>query len=351
MSRKSISVGLSLALALLLVTSTVAVGAISAEPVTPYSGHDSTANETHSSNTTDSSETDSWERAISAAVQDALEDGELNGDFWHFFQLVLSVVEDESDQPAPEPERPTTEPLETTTTASPPEKTTTSTPTTTPEQTTTPETTTQPPETTTTTTTTPETTTTTTTPPETTTTTTTTTPPETTTTSTTQPTTTPSEPNGFDRSEVERYIHQFVNEERTSRGLDAISFDTELRDIARSHSEDMATRGYFSHTSPEGENFADRYDQAGYTCRAPTSDGSYLTGGENIAQTWYDTPINNGDGTVRYTTERELARGIVDQWMNSQGHRENILTDAWQNEGVGIYVTEDGKVYATQNFC
>lgn len=113
----------------------------------------------------------------------------------------------------------------------------------------------------------------------------------------------------------------------------------------------MATRGYFSHTSPDGGTFADRYERFDYTCRAPTGDGSYLTGGENIAQTWYDTRVGTGEGTVRYTTADELARGIVTQWMNSQGHRENILTPEWRNEGIGIVVTEDGKVYATQNFC
>ncbi|WP_049971850.1 CAP domain-containing protein [Haladaptatus cibarius] len=318
MRRKPLSVALSLALAILVLTSTVAVGAVSSESTMSESDHDSTANETDSTDATDAAEVDGWERAISA-VQNALEDGELNGDFWHFLQSILSGGEDDADRPTtPEPEQPTTEPPETT--ASTPDETTT---------TETPDTTTQPESTTT-----PETTT--------------TESPETT---TTEPTTTPDESDGFDRSEVERYVHQFVNEERTERGLNAISFDTELRDIARGHSEDMATRNYFSHTSPEGENFADRYEQAGYICQASTGDGSYLTGGENIAQTWYDTPINSGDETVRYTTERELARGIVDQWMNSQGHRENILTDSWQNEGIGIYVTEDGQVYATQNFC
>jgi uncharacterized protein YkwD len=143
-------------------------------------------------------------------------------------------------------------------------------------------------------------------------------------------------------------MHQYVNDERTERGLDALAFDADLRTIARSHSEDMATRGYFSHVSPEGDDFSDRYERAGYECRAPTGDGTYLTGGETIAQTWYDTPVSGG---VQYTTEAELARGIVDQWMNSSGHRSNILADAWRNEGIGIYVTDEGKVYATQNFC
>ncbi|MFH5797331.1 CAP domain-containing protein [Haladaptatus sp. CMAA 1911] len=155
----------------------------------------------------------------------------------------------------------------------------------------------------------------------------------------------------MDRGDVERLVHTYVNEERSNRGLEPLAFSTDLREIARYHSEDMATRNYFSHTSPEGENFADRYDRFDHTCRASAGDGRYLTGGENIAQTWYDVRVTTADGTVRYTTEDELARAIVTQWMNSQGHRENILTPEWRNEGIGIVVTDEGKVYATQNFC
>ena len=37
--------------------------------------------------------------------------------------------------------------------------------------------------------------------------------------------------------------------------------------------------------------------------------------------------------------------------MNSDGHRENVLASRWNSEGIGIYVTDENKVYATQNFC
>jgi len=159
------------------------------------------------------------------------------------------------------------------------------------------------------------------------------------------------ETDGFDRAAVERGIHEAVNDERTARGLNELAFDTELRDIAREHSRDMAERDYFSHTSPDGDTFADRYADAGYTCRVDGSGNTYYTGGENIAQTWYDTAVRTDGGTDTYTTETELANAIVTQWMNSPGHRENILAPQRENEGIGIYMTDDGKVYATQNFC
>jgi uncharacterized protein YkwD len=52
--------------------------------------------------------------------------------------------------------------------------------------------------------------------------------------------------------------------------------------------------------------------------------------------------------------ETDIARGLVSQWMNSTGHRENILRPFWESEGIGVAIEDvNGKtrVYATQNFC
>lgn len=113
----------------------------------------------------------------------------------------------------------------------------------------------------------------------------------------------------------------------------------------------MAQNEYFSHTSPTGETRSDRYEKFGYDCRTDAGDGTYYTGAENIAYTYYDQNVTTENGTVRYTTADELARGLVRRWMNSAGHRENILTEAWDDEEIGVYVTSVGTVYATQNFC
>jgi uncharacterized protein YkwD len=78
----------------------------------------------------------------------------------------------------------------------------------------------------------------------------------------------------------------------------------------------------------------------GYGCRVPAGGNRYLTGAENIAYR-----------TTRYTNETDIGEAIVAQWMNSQGHRENILEPAWGNEGIGVTVAPGGEVYATQNFC
>ncbi|SEH16540.1 Cysteine-rich secretory protein family protein [Natronorubrum sediminis] len=150
-----------------------------------------------------------------------------------------------------------------------------------------------------------------------------------------------------DIDDVEQAIHDAVNEERAAAGVDELEFDDELRDVAYVHSEDMVERNYFAHEDPDGDRFLDRYEDAGYEC----SVNGYL-GGENLAQTWFDTPVATDDrGTVHYEDEQELGEGVVDQWLGSSGHEANLLAEHWENQGIGVYVTDDGQVYATQNFC
>lgn len=115
-------------------------------------------------------------------------------------------------------------------------------------------------------------------------------------------------------SASETKMIEMVNYERTSRGLQALTFDSALREIARSHSEDMFRRGYFSHYSPEGKTVADRALSAGI---------DFLVIGENLA----------------YAPSLESAHQGL---MNSPGHRANILSPDYHKIGVGVV---DGGVY------
>lgn len=153
---------------------------------------------------------------------------------------------------------------------------------------------------------------------------------------------------------VEQHIHREINAVRDERDLDNLSYDSGLAEIAEYHSQDMVDKGYFSHTSPSGETMEDRYDKFGYSCRVSVSSSMYINGGENIAQSYFNERVNTGSGTERYTTAKELAKGIVNQWMHSTEHRQNLLKSYWENEGIGVVTTnEEGKkaVYVTQNFC
>jgi uncharacterized protein YkwD len=106
------------------------------------------------------------------------------------------------------------------------------------------------------------------------------------------------------------------NQIRVQNGLPLLKDNAKLRKAATSHSNDMVTQGFFDHTSPDGDSFVDRIIGAGYAKR---NDGWTL--GENLA--W---------GTGDLST----AQGVMNAWMNSAGHKANILKKAYREVGVGI---------------
>jgi uncharacterized protein YkwD len=99
-----------------------------------------------------------------------------------------------------------------------------------------------------------------------------------------------------------------TNIHRASAGCAPVQADPRLTAAAQAHSDDMANRNYFSHTTPEGITFDARIKAAGYPS----------PGGENIAK---------GQAT---------ARDVMAAWMDSDGHRKNILNCAFTSIGVGF---------------
>ena len=154
--------------------------------------------------------------------------------------------------------------------------------------------------------------------------------------------------------EMARLVHQLINEERREHGLGVLEYDAKLASIAKFHSEDMADFGYFSHTNLAGESPTDRGTRQGYDCRKDY--GSYFTFGlaENIHQGWLYGSTTYLSGVLvskdRHTLE-EIAEIAVNGWMNSPGHRANILDSSYDKEGIGVAVSSDERVYFTQIFC
>lgn len=153
-------------------------------------------------------------------------------------------------------------------------------------------------------------------------------------------------------ADLEKKIHDLINRERRNHGLTSLDWNSTLSNIARKHSMDMAKRNYFSHESPEGQSFSFRYSREGFACSVPVQDRIFL-GAENILQNnLYDRVVYvNGAARYDWNSSKKIAESTVDGWMNSPGHRKNILTPHWRSEGIGIAVSPDDKVYITQNFC
>jgi len=116
-------------------------------------------------------------------------------------------------------------------------------------------------------------------------------------------------------------VLKLVNEERSKVGCSALTESDSLAALATAFSEDMAARGFFDHVDPSGADPWDRAAKAGITS----------LGGENIAR---------GQGT---------AQAVMDAWMNSPGHKANILNCDFKTLGVGVHFGEGGPWW-TQDF-
>ena len=149
-------------------------------------------------------------------------------------------------------------------------------------------------------------------------------------------------------------IHAQINMERKKHGLTALAWSNDLSRIAEKHSRDMLSRNYLSHDSPEGQGFSHRYRQGGYDCEIRVGSFVYI-GAENIALSHLYNSMTREDGVAYYNwnSPQEIAQRTVSGWMNSPGHRKNILTPHWRHEGIGVEIeTAPGnKIYITQNFC
>jgi uncharacterized protein YkwD len=156
------------------------------------------------------------------------------------------------------------------------------------------------------------------------------------------------------RRYLEMRIHDLINVKRAQSGLRALDWEEKLSEVARYHSQDMADRNYFDHLSPEGEDFSARYAMFGYDPTNRVGNMVYL-GAENLfLNNLYDSYSYNKDtGEVMeysFSTLEDIANSTVDGWMNSEGHRENILMPHFKKEGIGIVFTPEGKIYITENF-
>jgi uncharacterized protein YkwD len=134
---------------------------------------------------------------------------------------------------------------------------------------------------------------------------------------------------------LEKKIFEESNTHRTNKNVQTVAWEDNLAGTARYHSGDMGTRNYFSHITP---------DDVGPFFRISKLHRRYIgTGGENILKITKDS-----------TDPAVMARKIVDAWMNSTGHRQNILNPDYTALGVGV-VEMPGQnnvpmLYATQLF-
>lgn len=157
-------------------------------------------------------------------------------------------------------------------------------------------------------------------------------------------------PSNFHPHVIEREVHRLLNEERTSRGAGRLSFDPDLRETAHDKSVEMAEYG-FSHVNPvTGEDYRDIFQRHNYDCIFE-HEGKVYFGSENIHRTHWKTQPPSFIDAKPYHNNTELAKGMFQAWMDSDGHRRNMLAEQWNKVGIGVYKTSDDEIFATQHFC
>ncbi|NCB63964.1 MAG: CAP domain-containing protein, partial [Clostridia bacterium] len=117
-------------------------------------------------------------------------------------------------------------------------------------------------------------------------------------------------------------ILTLVNAARAQNGLSPLTLNTQMTEAANVRAKETVSQ--FSHTRPDGSSFSTALTQAGVSFRAY---------GENIA--W----------------GQRSAEAVMDTWMNSSGHRANILSSSYSRLGVGVYRDANGTPYWVQLFC
>lgn len=140
------------------------------------------------------------------------------------------------------------------------------------------------------------------------------------------PTVTPESGGAFELwREIEVAIHNRVNLERDKAGINRLHLAEDMRDVAQAHSRHMIKEDYFAHEGPDGRSWK------------PTGCDEW---GENLYR-------ESGMGQ----DPSHVAERAVRSWMGSQDHRENIVRESFNSEGVGVAISQSDEIYVTQNLC
>ncbi|WP_312560194.1 CAP domain-containing protein, partial [Anaerospora sp.] len=121
---------------------------------------------------------------------------------------------------------------------------------------------------------------------------------------------------------AEKNAVELMNADRRANGLSDLKVSSSVTAVARSHAQDMVNRKFFSHSNPDGKTPSDRLKAAGI---------SYSAVGENIA-------------------ENTSVQAAETSFMNSSGHRANILNSNYTTVGIGVAYDSAGNVYVVQDF-
>jgi len=128
------------------------------------------------------------------------------------------------------------------------------------------------------------------------------------------------------KEELEQEIFQAVNRARAEKGLPPLQRAPQLQEVARRHSEDMASRRFFGHLNPDGQDVVDRLRAEGIADF--TAAGENLFSGKQVAD--------------------PMQLAVVREWLKNPSHSKNLLSPRYTEGGVGIARAEKEQIYVTE---
>jgi len=129
----------------------------------------------------------------------------------------------------------------------------------------------------------------------------------------------------WNRKAAEKAVHRQTNQKRTATGHEPLAWRDDVADAAREYAQKIADAGQLTHTL-NGIEPGQRYQSHGITAY----------NGENVHRIWWDTEMSTDSGIEKITTAAAFGSFVVQDWLDSSGHRDNMLRDNSVAEGIGV---------------
>ncbi|CAJ51128.1 CAP domain-containing protein [Haloquadratum walsbyi] len=143
----------------------------------------------------------------------------------------------------------------------------------------------------------------------------------------------------WERKKAAREAHKHINNARERNGRGSLNWRDDVASAAHDYAQQIAGADILTHTL-DGSDPEDRY----------YADGIAAYNGENIHQTWWLESFETTEEVDRIDSVADFGQSVTTSWMNSPGHRENILDVTHSAEGIGAAKNDSDKIYVVQVF-
>ncbi len=142
----------------------------------------------------------------------------------------------------------------------------------------------------------------------------------------------------LDFQKMEKQVHAMINFKREKVNMDQFEWSDQLSLISRNHSKDMVEKDYFNYIE----------DGCDMMCRFNSASNVHSQFSENIFSIPIYKKVYDDETVAEYKSEYEIVETVADNWANNTDKEENLLSAKHKSQGIGVWVSNDNKLYASQ---